>query len=91
MASQTPLLTTHRLSKAYGRRPVVVDVDIAMYRGEVLGLLGPNGAGKTTTIRMLLGLLKPTRGRIKMFGLDLARHRSAILARVGAMIEGPTL
>jgi ABC-2 type transport system ATP-binding protein len=51
-------------------------------RGEILGLLGPNGAGKTTTLHMLLGLTTPTEGEIRVFGLDLKKHREEILSRV---------
>jgi ABC-2 type transport system ATP-binding protein len=58
-------------------------------RGDVFGFLGPNGAGKTTTIRMLLGLIRPTAGRIEIFGLDNAAHLREILPRVGAIVEMP--
>src|SRR5436305_15079436 len=58
-------------------------------RGEVFGFLGPNGSGKTTTIRMLLGLIRPTAGRAIIFGMDNAYQLSAILQRVGAIVETP--
>ncbi len=57
----------------------------------MFAFLGPNGAGKSTTIRLLLGLLHPTEGRIRMHGLELARHREQILARTGSLIENPSV
>jgi len=70
------------LMKSFGRVRAVDDLSFEACRGEVLGLLGPNGAGKTTTIQMLLGLTKPNAGKIEILGLDLARRRRAIMARV---------
>ncbi|MBV9229081.1 MAG: ABC transporter ATP-binding protein [Chloroflexi bacterium] len=58
-------------------------------RGDVFGFLGPNGSGKTTTIRMLLGLIRPTAGRAVLFGMDNAYQLSAILQRIGAIVETP--
>lgn len=77
-----PLLEVEALSKRFGDLTVVDGISFALERGEILGLLGPNGAGKTTVIQMLLGLITPTAGRIRVFGLDLARHRQEILQRV---------
>jgi ABC-2 type transport system ATP-binding protein len=70
------------LMKRYEHLLAVDRVSFEVYQGEILGLLGPNGAGKTTTIQMLLGLLIPTSGEIKILGLDLARHREEILSQV---------
>jgi ABC-2 type transport system ATP-binding protein len=56
-----------------------------------VGFLGPNGAGKTTSIRMILGLIAPTAGRIELFGRDLASERAALLPRIGALVEAPAL
>ena len=56
-----PIVTTNRLTKHYGERLAVDEVSLTVRRGEVYGFLGPNGAGKTTTLRMLLGLIPPTR------------------------------
>ena len=68
------------LSKSYGAAAALVDLDLEVAPGEVVGYLGPNGAGKTTTIRLLLGLIRPTAGRAEIFGLDctsqaVAAHR----------------
>ncbi|NDC78238.1 MAG: ABC transporter ATP-binding protein [Chitinophagia bacterium] len=79
------------LGKVYGSLVAVDDLSFSVRRGDVYGFLGQNGAGKSTTIRMLLTLIRPTSGSIRMFGMDISRHRSEILARVGAVIEKPDL
>jgi ABC-2 type transport system ATP-binding protein len=84
-------LATHRLTKHYGDRPAVTDLDMEVRSGQVFGFLGPNGAGKTTTIRMALGLIRPTAGTIELLGAELTPHRTRALARVGALIEAPAL
>jgi ABC-2 type transport system ATP-binding protein len=70
------------LLKRYDGLIAVDRVSFKIYQGEILGLLGPNGAGKTTMIQMLLGLLIPTEGEIKILGMDLARDRESILSQV---------
>lgn len=70
------------LTKKFEKSVVVDDVSFEIGKGEILGLLGPNGAGKTTTIMMLLGLIKPTKGKIKIFGLDFWPNREKILNRI---------
>ena len=73
-----------------GRRIVAVDdLDLAVPAGGVHGFLGPNGSGKTTTIRMLLGLARPTAGRMQLLGEPVPRHLPAVMARVGAVVEQP--
>jgi ABC-2 type transport system ATP-binding protein len=84
-------LATRGLTKSYGSRTAVDNVDLTVSRGEVFGLLGPNGAGKTTTIRMLLGLVRPTAGTIELLGHDLATSAPRVLTRVGALVESPAL
>jgi ABC-2 type transport system ATP-binding protein len=79
----TTIIETERLTKSYGAHRGIADVDLAVERGEVFGFLGPNGAGKTTTIRILLDLIRPTRGRATVFGLDSTRDAVAIHRRVG--------
>jgi ABC-type multidrug transport system ATPase subunit len=82
------VVETHGLVKRYGERIVAVDrLDLCVRRGEVYGFLGPNGAGKTTTLRMLVGLIRPTAGRVQVLGA--APGSPAALARTGALIEGP--
>jgi ABC-2 type transport system ATP-binding protein len=67
-------IRTEGLSKRYGSVDALIDLDLEVAKGEVLGYLGPNGAGKTTTIRLLLALARPTAGRAEIFGLDCQRR-----------------
>src|SRR5262249_20109146 len=83
------VVQTEELSKQYGSRVAVSKLSFSVRQGEVLGLLGQNGAGKSTTIRMLLGLVRPSSGRVRLFGDDMARRPTSALARVGAIIETP--
>ena len=81
-ASPTPaVLSVRELRKTYGDTVAVDGVSFEVRRNEIVGLLGPNGAGKTTTINVVLGVLEPTAGSVWIEGLDLARHRSAVLER----------
>lgn len=77
------LLTTEGLVKAFKKRVVVREVAISLAAGEIVGLLGPNGAGKTTTFNMIVGLLKPDRGRIEFMGKDVTRMPMYQRARSG--------
>ncbi|MDX1410572.1 MAG: ABC transporter ATP-binding protein [Nitrospirales bacterium] len=77
-----PLIEVRNLTKRFGDFVAVDNISFDIHEGEILGLLGPNGAGKTTTIHMLLGLITPTAGSIRIFGLDLAEHRETILKQV---------
>jgi ABC-2 type transport system ATP-binding protein len=83
------VLRTVRLTKRYGRRPALADLDLEVHRGRVQGFLGPNGAGKTTCISLILGLITPTDGHVEMFALDTRAHLSSVLRRTGAVLEGP--
>lgn len=76
------------LSKRYGRRTVVDNVDLHLTAGSITGLIGPNGAGKTTIMSMLLGLVRPSAGHGTVLGQDLSRPAD-FLPQVGALIEGP--
>ncbi len=89
VAERTDPLVLTGLTKAYpGGFTAVDDLDLRVESGMVLGLLGPNGAGKTTTLRMVLGLIHPTAGEIRLFGTRVLPGSPA-LARVGAFVEGP--
>lgn len=77
------VLKTSRLTKKYGSKTVVDNLDIEIKKGEVFGLLGPNGAGKSTTINMICSLTKPTDGEITLFDKSLKSDRNAILSRIG--------
>jgi len=77
------------LYKKFKSIVAVDNIDLNVYRGDVFGFLGPNGAGKSTTIRMLLSLIKPNSGSIKIFGLPLEKNRIEILKKIGAIVEKP--
>jgi ABC-type multidrug transport system ATPase subunit len=79
----TEAIETQGLTKDYGNGRGVFDLDLAVEDGEVFGFLGPNGAGKTTTIRQLMGLIHPTRGSARIFGLDCERDAVAVKRKVG--------
>ncbi len=91
MPDAPPVLRTVQLTKSYGQLRAVDSLDLEVCRGEVFGFLGPNGAGKTTTIRMALGLIRPTSGRVEILGKELTAHRGEVLPRVGALVEAPAL
>ena len=77
------IIFTESLTRRYGRRTGIEEMSLAVPEGSLFGFLGPNGAGKTTTIRVLLGFLRPTRGRASVFGLDCWRGSSRIKVEVG--------
>ena len=84
------VVLTHDLAKTFGRRTVVEGLNLVVPRGSVYGFLGPNGSGKSTTMKMLLGLLAPTRGRISVLGRPFTPGtRAEIMSRTGSMIESP--
>jgi len=85
----TAVISTRGLIKQYGRLRAVDGIDLAVADGDVYGFLGANGSGKTTTVRMLLGLVLPTRGEIELLGERMPRAGRRVLPRVGALIEGP--
>jgi ABC-2 type transport system ATP-binding protein len=80
-------IATHALSKRYGDLPAVDALDLTVQRGEIYGFLGRNGAGKTTTIRMLLGLIRPSAGRVEVLGRLVRPGTSGVFARVGYLVE----
>ena len=77
------------VSKQFGERWAVRDLDLAVPRGEIFGLLGHNGAGKSTAIGMMLGQVWPTAGELRICGHDITRDRAKALHRVGAIFETP--
>jgi ABC-type multidrug transport system ATPase subunit len=84
-------ICTAGLTRRFGRLTAVDRLDLEVPRSSVYGFLGPNGAGKTTTIRMLLGLIRPHAGEIRLFGEPTWRSHLALLRRVGALVESPSL
>jgi ABC-2 type transport system ATP-binding protein len=87
--SSDPVVETAGLTKRFGERVAVDNVDLLVPRGSAFGYLGPNGAGKTTLIRMLLGLTRATAGAMRLLGRPVPAERGAALARVGAIVEEP--
>jgi ABC-2 type transport system ATP-binding protein len=91
MHSTTDLIiSTENLTKAYGKRQVVSNLNLAVPRGSICGFLGANGAGKSTTIKLLLGLLQPTSGVGTVFGKNIATDSVAIRERVGFLAQAPS-
>jgi ABC-2 type transport system ATP-binding protein len=85
----TVVLRTAGLTKRFGSIVAVDGLDLEVRAGEVLGFLGPNGSGKSTTAGMILGLIKPTAGRVELFGRPLGERGEDLSRRVGAVIESP--
>ena len=83
------VIRTKGLTKRYGRRLVVDALDLDVVEGDRFGFLGPNGSGKSTTVRMLLGLVFPTAGRIELLGQRIAAGLPSVLPQVGSLIEAP--
>jgi ABC-2 type transport system ATP-binding protein len=79
------------LQKSYGRFTAVKGIDLHVRRGEVFGFLGPNGAGKTTTMKIVAGLLKPTRGRVLVDGVDAALDPVTCKRKIGYIPDRPYL
>ncbi len=79
------------VSRNYGTKPAVTDLSLAIPRGELFALLGPNGAGKTTTIKMLVGLLRPSRGTVRICGHDLVKDTRSAHLHTGYVPDEPTL
>jgi ABC-2 type transport system ATP-binding protein len=82
-------IETHGLTKWFGARVAVDDVELLVPRGSAFGYLGPNGAGKTTLIRVLLGLTRADGGTMSLLGLPVPAERGRALARVGAIVDAP--
>ena len=76
------LIIVENLSKNYQSKEAVKNINFTIDENEILGLLGPNGCGKTTTIAMMLGLLKPTNGRVRIHGQDIEKNRTALLHKM---------
>jgi len=88
--TNTPVIRAENLCKRYPEVTAVDSLCLEVGRGEIYGFLGRNGAGKTTTIRMLLGLIRPTRGRVLLFGKDVNTARRAAVSSVGSLVETAT-
>lgn len=83
------VIEVQNLTKKFKDLTAVNDLALNVYQGDIFGFLGPNGAGKSTTIRMLMTLINPTSGTIKIFDQPLKQKRNEILRRIGAIVEKP--
>jgi ABC-type multidrug transport system ATPase subunit len=86
-----PIIETRALTRRFGARIAVLNAGLRVPEAGIYGFLGPNGAGKTTTIRMLLGLIRPDEGEVRLFGRSLAGHHRELMRSVGALVETPSL
>ena len=85
------IIETHNLSKQYGGALRVSHLDLQVSEGSIYGFLGPNGAGKSTTLKMILGLVQPTKGTIQVLGKKMnSANRLSVLKQVGSLIESPS-
>ena len=83
------MIVINQLTKKYRSFTAVNDVNLRIQKGHIYGLLGPNGAGKSTVMKMLLGLVKPTRGSFQVSGMTMPKDRARILSNTGSLIEAP--
>ncbi|MBU0710895.1 ABC transporter ATP-binding protein [bacterium] len=83
------MLQTFNLSKRFGSRQAVKDLNLSVEKGQVFGFLGPNGAGKSTTIRMLLNLIRPSSGSFELLSQNVKSSGQKIYSRIGALVEKP--
>lgn len=89
--SNIPALEVENLTKKIKRKLIIKGVSFTLYPGEVFGFLGPNGAGKTTTIRMIVGLISPTSGTIKIGGKNVRTEFTEAMRHLGCIVENPEL
>lgn len=85
------VLKVRNLTKKYDERLAVNNISFEVFQGEIFGFLGPNGAGKTTTLKIIVGLAKPTSGRVTVCGYDIERQFERAVINVGGIIENPEL
>lgn len=85
------ILEVNHVEKKIRRKKIIKGISFTVEKGEIFGFLGPNGSGKTTTIRMLVGLIRPTAGSIRICGYDILTQSTKALERVGCIVENPEL
>jgi ABC-2 type transport system ATP-binding protein len=89
--ANSPLIVTEHLLKRFGQKAAVNDVSFEVHAGEIFGFLGPNGAGKTTTIKMIVGLLQPSAGTVRVAGYDVQTQSLQAKAASGYVPDTPNL
>ena len=85
------ILLVENITKSINKKSIVKDISFSIDKGEILGFLGPNGAGKSTTLRMIVGLSKPTSGKIEICGHSITENYIKAMSNIGSIIEGPDL
>ena len=85
------ILLVENVSKVINKKSIVKNISFSINEGEILGFLGPNGAGKSTTLRMIVGLSKPTSGKIEICGHSITENYIKAMSNIGSIIEGPDL
>ncbi len=85
------VLEVNKLSKSFGKRKVLDNINFEIYEGDIIGLIGPNGAGKTTLIKTLLNLYKSEEGNVKICGYDTKKDLENALSKIGCIIENPDM
>lgn len=86
----TPCIEYDQVCKSFGSTQILHQLDLQVPRGIVFAFLGNNGAGKSTAIRLMLGLMTPDAGQIRLLGLDVAQHRAQLMRKVGALVDAPS-
>lgn len=86
----TPCIEYDQVCKSFGSTQILHQLDLQVPRGSVFAFLGNNGAGKSTAIRLMLGLMTPDAGHIRLLGLDVAQHRAQLMRKVGALVDAPS-
>lgn len=87
--SDDSIVALRGLNKSFGPIQAVDNLSLDVFRGDIYGFLGPNGSGKSTTIRMMLSLIRPDAGEVRLFGERLTENNRGVLSKVGALIERP--
>lgn len=89
--TEQALVQIKNLSKTIGKKKIIKNLNLDLYKGQITGFLGPNGAGKTTTIRMMVGLMKPTEGDVLIDGQSVKHNFEESIEKVGVIVENPEM